>query len=56
MQMDQAQGAEDTRLKPSEADNPQAKLLQERLDAVKNAISNQSPATRINLSGRFKVG
>ena len=42
--------------KPTPVDKSSAKWLQERLAEVKKAIDNQSPATRANLSGRFKVG
>ena len=41
---------------PAPADAPKVSWLQESLNAVQKAIDNQSPTTRANLSGRFKVG
>lgn len=41
---------------PAPAEGPKLSWLQESLAAAQKAIDNQSPTTRANLSGRFKVG
>ena len=55
MQAKQAQGGTAVLSKAPKGQKIQAKPLQQRIADVKVAVSNQSSATRANLSGRFKV-
>ena len=55
MQAKQAQGGTAVLSKAPKSQKIQAKPLQQRIADVKVAVSNQSSATRANLSGRFKV-
>jgi len=55
MDADQMKKTEDERVKSLEDDGSRT-WLRERLVATKAEIDRQSPSTRANLSGRFKVG
>ncbi len=56
MQAKQERGGTSSFPKARKSEKSQAKPVQQRLASVRDAIKNQSSATRANLTGRLKVG
>ena len=55
MQDKQSDDGATTQSKSTETEARQAEALQQRLAAARESVKRLSPATRANLSGRFKV-